>query len=255
MVQENTKKLDQKSLTVRHKFMIETLIDLKNNRRKKHGPSGAQDGSEQEARLLKQIKDSMKRRGLSIRPPLRPTLNDIMSAHTKGKWWMIGSAWVGHDSEEISSRTDEVVSGVNQSELIQLARQQKMNTDIRRSIFVVIMSSEDCTDCYEKLLKLRLTPAQQREIPRVLVHCCGAEVAYNPYYALVSRKFTDSNMSYKITFQYALWDFFKELEEEEKSHDKESRTLLRRIANCAKFYGYLLSTGALGLSILKVSFF
>lgn len=65
-----------------------------------------------------------------------------------------------------------------------------MNTDIRRSIFVVLMSSEvrqcllgvnvlgltmfqDYVDACERLSQLRLTEIQQREIIRVILHCCG----------------------------------------------------------------------------------
>ena len=48
-----------------------------------------------------------------------------------------------------------------------------MNTDIRRSIFVVLMSSEDYVDACERLGQLNLTEVQQREIVRVLLHCCG----------------------------------------------------------------------------------
>ena len=48
-----------------------------------------------------------------------------------------------------------------------------MNTDIRRSIFVVLMSSDDYVDACERLGQLNLTEVQQREIVRVLLHCCG----------------------------------------------------------------------------------
>lgn len=39
------------------------------------------------------------------------------------------------------------------SKIIELARKQRMNTDIRRSIFCVLMTSEDFLDAFEKLLK------------------------------------------------------------------------------------------------------
>lgn len=77
------------------------------------------------------------------------------------------------------------------NDLLRLARKQGMNSDIRRSIFVVLMSSDvrlsisnariedlnsfpqDYVDACERLSQLSLTEVQQREIVRVLLHCCG----------------------------------------------------------------------------------
>lgn len=42
------------------------------------------------------------------------------------------------------------------AELLQLAAQQRMNTDVRRAVFCIIMGSEDYMDASEKLLRLPL---------------------------------------------------------------------------------------------------
>lgn len=39
------------------------------------------------------------------------------------------------------------------AKILDLARKQRMNTDIRRNIFCVVMSSEDYLDAFEKLLR------------------------------------------------------------------------------------------------------
>lgn len=39
------------------------------------------------------------------------------------------------------------------SKMLELARKQRMNTDVRRNIFCTIMTSEDFLDAFEKLLK------------------------------------------------------------------------------------------------------
>ena len=44
--------------------------------------------------------------------------------------------------------------------MMQLAAKQKMNTDIRRAIFCVIMSGEDYIDAFEQLLSLNLQGKQ-----------------------------------------------------------------------------------------------
>ncbi len=80
--------------------------------------------------------------------PLRVTLEDLQSSETRGKWWLIGAAWSGDPliDEKRKKRgvlpvANEAVDEQNQV-LLKLARKQGMNTEIRRSIFIVLMSSE-----------------------------------------------------------------------------------------------------------------
>lgn len=70
-------------------------------------------------------------------------MEDLHSAESKGKWWLVGAAWGGDplaDRQEAASTKKKVESTENV--LLNLAKKQGMNTDIRRSIFVVLMSSE-----------------------------------------------------------------------------------------------------------------
>lgn len=39
------------------------------------------------------------------------------------------------------------------AKVLELARKQRMNTDVRRNIFCVLMTSEDYLDAFEKLLR------------------------------------------------------------------------------------------------------
>lgn len=80
--------------------------------------------------------------------PLRVTLEDLQSSETRGKWWLIGAAWSGDPlvDEKRKKRgvlqvANETVDEQNQV-LLKLARKQGMNTEIRRSIFIVLMSSD-----------------------------------------------------------------------------------------------------------------
>lgn len=79
--------------------------------------------------------------------PLRITLDDLHSSEKKGKWWLVGSAWAGDPLLERSQSTEEQNKPTDTSKemgdaLVKLSRKQGMNTDIRRSIFVVLMSSD-----------------------------------------------------------------------------------------------------------------
>ena len=77
--------------------------------------------------------------------PLRVSLNDLRDADTKGKWWLVGAAWRGNPLvDRLESRKPEpdTVTNSAESDLLKLARKQGMNTDIRRSVFVTVMSSD-----------------------------------------------------------------------------------------------------------------
>lgn len=60
--------------------------------------------------------------------------------------------------EEVASTIDK--ESLEAQKLLQLASAQRMNTDVRRAIFCVIMSGEDYVDAFEKLLRLDLQGKQ-----------------------------------------------------------------------------------------------
>jgi hypothetical protein len=81
----------------------------------------------------------------------------------------------------------------------------------------------------------------EREVIRVLVHCCSQEKVYNPYYAHLSNLICDYQNKCKFTFQLCLWDAFKQFE----------GMKARKAANLAKLLAHLLIQLKLNLNILK----
>jgi nucleolar MIF4G domain-containing protein 1 len=164
-------KRDPESISTRLKFMVESVMDLKNNKHKKKKADA--DGSQGD-RLKKFVVNLVRKRGLNGTEALRVGVKDIQDIKVKGKWWLVGSAWAGRDSTADTDSTLSTSKHVEISnDLLLLAKSQKMNTDVRRSIFVVLMTSEDYADAYERLLKLGLKDKQEREIARVIVQCCS----------------------------------------------------------------------------------
>lgn len=141
-------------MSSRTRFMVETLTTLKNNRARKDA-SGANGNAGIEAveRMKKFLNGLSKNRHVRSHEPLRVSLDDLHSAESKGKWWLVGAAWAGDPlvdrHEEDATKPKSVEGGKKKAEsaenvLLKLARRQGMNTDIRRSIFIVLMSSEVC---------------------------------------------------------------------------------------------------------------
>ena len=79
--------------------------------------------------------------------PLRVTLEDLHNAESKGKWWLVGEAWGGDPLVDWQQDTQNQAATATpdvptENVLLKLAKKQGMNTDIRRSVFVVLMSSD-----------------------------------------------------------------------------------------------------------------
>ncbi|KAG0285157.1 suppressor of glycerol defect [Linnemannia gamsii] len=262
-------------ISSRTRFLLETLTALKANRMKGPSANSTTSGTitESTARMKKFLSGLSKKRTTFPSEPMRVGLTDIRQVGTKGKWWLVGSSWknnmVGEESSRkstSSSTADDMMEA--EDELLKLARKNKMNTDVRRSIFVVLMSSEDYIDAFERLIKLNLKEVQQREIVRVLLHCAGNEMVHNPYYTLVGQRLCQHDHSFKITFQYALWDLLREMGATdvggmEKVKDGQviglddginsngKKVPLRRIVNISKMYVFLITSQDLSLVMLK----
>ena len=230
VIQTVNEKTETIGKSFRFKFLIETLTEIKNNKRRQNPIDDLL------TKLKKLISNLTKTHNYSSIEPLGFSLDDLMSVDKRGKWWQVGSVWKGEDREENEVEIDEANL---------LAKKQKMNTDVKKRIFNSLMKSEDYTDGFERLVKLNLRQKQEREIPKVLIHCCAQESSYNHFYTLVSQKFCEASYNHKITFQFCLWDFFKEIENKSKS----------TVRNIARMYAYLVQGNSLALTILKAAKF
>jgi nucleolar MIF4G domain-containing protein 1 len=260
MLRPAAEKMGEANMSVRTKFMIETINDLKNNKMKT-GVAASQVVSEHTVRMKKTL-GSLNNRSLKATEAMRIGLKDIRDSDKKGKWWLVGAKWAGKEPDEednshpqqISAAAKEAVQEGGTTDLLQLAREQRMNTDIRRAIFITIMSATDFQDAYAKLMKLKLKKVQELEIPKVLTHCTSSEAQYNPYYTLIAKKLC-GDRKLKMAFQFTLWDFFKRMgenngEDDDVDDDEESLTM-RHVVNLAKMYGSLIADGGLTLTVLK----
>lgn len=252
--------------------MVETINNLKNNRMKT-GTAASVIASEHTIRMKKTL-GTLNMRSIRAGEALRIGLKDLRESDKRGKWWLIGASYKDEGQDNVEGEaaskmnvrskgaSTEVIMTVDAStDLVQLAREQRMNTDVRRSIFIAIMSATDYKDAYLRLQKLRLKKAQELEIPKVLIHCAAAEEAFNPFYSLLARRLC-SDRKLKMAFQFSLWDLFKRMgegqdgsEEDETDDDGEdsaNKLSLRSLVNLAKLYGTLISDGGLTMSVLKV---
>lgn len=252
----------------RMKFLLDTVADLKNNRLK---PSmlAASHGA------LKKKLQSVVKTNSSANDALLVSLDDIKNVESKGKWWLIGASWKGNmegaleEAPEVGKgKSKEAASTVTLDDDLlddipdwsEIARQQRMNTDIRRAIFISIMSAQDFMDAFTKLEKLNLKNKQTIEIPKVLLHCLsqdGNNNGYNPYYSLLAKRLCENQQALVKSFQFLFWDTMKRFEDDgmegdfSEDEDLDEDTKLKRVASQGKFFGFLIAERSLKLDILK----
>lgn len=266
LIQPAVAKAGEDALSVRTKFMIDVITDLKNNKVK--SAIGASVTSEHITKMRKILGSLNNSRVIRASEPISISRADIHDSSKKGKWWLVGASWkedplVAARKELSGAATKEAPAMEDDSEaepdLGDLAKAHRMNTDVRRSIFVAIMSANDFQDAHVRLLKLRLKRAQEFEIPRVLLHCAMEEQAHNPYYTLIARRLCgELGRRIKMSFMFAIWNVFKRMgergdldDDDFDPDDEENGVSMKAVVNLAKMYGMLITDGSLTLGILK----
>jgi nucleolar MIF4G domain-containing protein 1 len=265
LLQKAVSEKGKTNLSVRTQFMIDTINDLKNNRLKNNSTSAI--ATEHLVRMKKTL-GTLRAKSTKASEPLGIGLQDIRNADKGGKWWLVGASWRNEDTQSTHTEStqkaigsDDVFMEGAKTDLLRLAKDNRMNTDVRRAIFVGIMGAEDYKEANARLLKLRLTKSQELEIPSVLLHCVGAEPTYNRYYTLVAKKLCGDH-KFRKAFQFRLWGVFRQLgekdrlneddDDEDEVDDDENQMDLRKIVNLATMYAELIASGSLPITILKV---
>ena len=244
-------------VSVRTKFMVEEINRLKDSRLR--AAAGANDVSELVTRYRK-VLGSLSSRTLKAHQPLSISLADLRDGEKKGKWWLVSASWSGQrneamDRQQTDAGEEEEGNGSeantnDELDLNTLATQHRMNTSIRKAIFTTLLSSTDYLDAHAKLTRLNLTRSQEQQIPRVLLHCVGAEPRYNPYYGLIAKKLCEHH-KLKMALQFALWDLFKRLEADEDEDEKREPLTMAATVNYAKLFAQLVVAGVLPITVIK----
>jgi len=247
----------------RIEYIVDTIIELKNNKPRKQDLV-LREKTNALKKSIGRIKSSASQSlaGKKSGSCLRVTLRDVLDAETKGRWWMVGASWAGNqhhgklwgendadepldqESSQLESSSSSKKASDEEDGLLSLASSQRMNTDARRSIFCIVMGSSDCNDAFEKLVRQgMLKPKAERDVIRVIIHCCGEEKAFNPFYAYLAMRVCEFQQKSKFTLMLTFWDAFKQLES----------FSVRKIANLAKLLAHLIGSAnkCLTIGVLK----
>ncbi|KAL5597047.1 hypothetical protein BROUX41_006286 [Berkeleyomyces rouxiae] len=269
-----------KEVSVRTKFMVETITDLKNNKLK----AGVQESAvvADHVSRMRRLLGSLNQRRLAANGPLRIGLRDIALADVKGKWWLTGASFA--DPRKARAAAQEAAANVESSaakgiarptlddgyastdsedyefwlpenKLRQLAIDQGLKKEVQQTIMIAIAGSANLDDAVVHFRKLNLNKTHRCEVALVLMTCASGEHPYNPFYAAVAKRLAaDGRIRYAYRSQ--LLSVFRRLgeslfDEEEDADDDTLGLDENRLFNIGKFVGSLITDGSMSLQSLK----
>jgi pre-mRNA-splicing factor CWC22 len=117
------------------------------------------------------------------------------------------------------------------------------NTDLvnlRRSIYLTIMSSGGFEEACHKLMRINLPAGREDELPSMIIECCSQERTYNKFFGLIGERFCKLNRLWRELFE----NMFA------KYYDTIHRYETNRLRIIAQFFGHLVSSDAIGWHVL-----
>lgn len=154
---------------------------------------------------------------------------------------------LGEDSgdEDEEDDSDDSEDDEEKQEEKALEIKDQSNTDLvnlRRTIYLTIMSSIDPEECCHKLMKVSLPAGQEPELPSMVIECCSQEKTYSKFYGLIGERFAKINRLWTELFEQSF----------AKYYDTIHRYETNRLRNIARFFGHLISSDAIGWHVLSV---
>ncbi|XP_010031828.2 pre-mRNA-splicing factor CWC22 homolog [Eucalyptus grandis] len=145
------------------------------------------------------------------------------------------------DSEEGSEDGSDEESEEEDDEQMKIKDETETNlVNLRRTIYLTIMSSVDFEEAGHKLLKIKLEPGQEMELCIMLLECCSQERTYLRYYGLLGQRFCMINKVHQENFEKCFVQQYSMI------HRLETN----KLRNVAKFFAHLLGTDALPWHVL-----
>ncbi|CAH8356289.1 unnamed protein product [Eruca vesicaria subsp. sativa] len=147
----------------------------------------------------------------------------------------------GSDASSDDNDEEEDESDEEDEEQMRIRDETETNlVNLRRTIYLTIMSSVDFEEAGHKLLKIKLEPGQEMELCIMLLECCSQERTYLRYYGLLGQRFCMINKIHQENFEKCFVQQYSMI------HRLETN----KLRNVAKFFAHLLGTDALPWHVL-----
>lgn len=236
--------LHEQDLDKRVQYMIEVLFQVRKDKYKDN-PAIAEelDLVEEEDQITHNTKldaDLEVQDGLNVFK-YDPEWEEHEAAYSQLKAEILGEA-EGSDEDYGSGESSDDDEAKEEHDL-EIKDQTNTNlVNLRRTIYLTIMSSADFEECCHKLMKVTLPPGQEAELPSMVIECCSQERTYSKFYGLIGERFAKLNRLWADLFETSF----------AKYYDTIHRYETNRLRNIARFFGHMLSNDGIGWHVLSI---
>ncbi|TKX27501.1 pre-mRNA-splicing factor cwc22 [Elsinoe australis] len=232
--------LHEADIDKRVQYMIEVLFQIRKDKYKDY------PAVKDELDLVEEEDQITHNTGLDDQIDVQDGLNifkfdadweDNEDAYKKLKAEILGE---GDESDE-----DESGSDVSSEDEEEEQRERDMeikdqtNTDLvnlRRTIYLTIMSSGGFEECTHKLLRIKLPEGLEHELPSMLIECSSQERTFNKFFGLIAERLCKLNRMWTGLFEEQFIKYYETI------HRYETN----RLRIIAQLFGHLFTSDAIG---------
>ncbi|KOS12530.1 mif4g-domain-containing protein [Malassezia pachydermatis] len=141
------------------------------------------------------------------------------------------------DDDDVDEEEEDVDEAAPQGETeLEIHDRTETNlVNLRRTIYLVIMSSLDFEECVHKILKLRVPEDQEMELCNMVIECCSQERTYSKFYGHIGERLCKLHRRWSGLYEQSFRTYY----------DTIHRYETNRLRNIARFFGQLLATDAI----------
>lgn len=236
--------LNDGDIETRTQYMIEVLFQVRKDKFKDN------PAIKEELDLVEEEDMITHRTGLDDEIDTQNSLNvfkvDPQYEENEAKYKQLKAEILGEaggSDEEYESGSESEDEEAKEDKALEI--KDATNTDLvnlRRTIYLTIMSSSQAEEACHKLMKLNLPAGQEGELISMIVECCSQEKTFSKFYGLIGERFAKINRLWATLLEESFISSYETI------HRRETNQL----RNVAKFFGHLLSCDALAWNSLSV---
>ncbi|KAK4058749.1 pre-mRNA-splicing factor cwc22 [Microbotryomycetes sp. JL221] len=244
--------LNESGIDKRVQYMVEVLFQVRKDKYKDNPiiPEGLDLVEEEDAITHKlSLDDEVQVQEMLNVFKFDPEYLDNEAKYKEIKQEILGDSDEEEEEEESGSDADteedsdeEVDDGIKADGTVDVHDQTGANVvNLRRTIYLTIMSALDFEEAVHKLLKIHLGPGQEREMCNMVIECCSQERTFSKFYGLMGERFCKLNQTWASCYEECFVQYYETI------HRYETN----RLRNIARFFGHLLMTDALSWTVLE----
>ncbi|KAI0528080.1 hypothetical protein F5B22DRAFT_18524 [Xylaria bambusicola] len=163
------------------------------------------------------------------------------AAYKRLKAEILGEGSDDEEDEDESSEDDDEED--EEAKAIEIKDQSNADlVNLRKTIYLTIMSSISPQEAVHKLLKISLPAGMEQELPSMVVECCAQERTYTNFFGGAGETLAKIGRHWTDLFEQAF----------QNKYETIHRYDTNQLRNIARFFGHLLGSDAIGWHVLSV---